>query len=408
MTTHYEVLGVEPDATHEEIKKAFQRHQRRNHPDVAGPGYEDEFIAGSQAGAVLLDDEARAAYDEALANPAPLPEDIVDEPIDAWVSESVDMDVAVDEPEPEATRVDLSKDQTPDPQGPTRVTNFGPDALLTCVAAIVATMATSLLIDSGTSASTQMGVGVVGLVAGLVLGWRSGMSSQRRIMITTLAAAISMAAAAAVAIIVARFFVPARLDVLELLAPAIIGGLTGAVSGFTLAYKRRDAMFLKTKDVLASSWFGAGLPGELPAYLEREIASAATVHMRIFRLADAPFSHLLVSGDTVYLLRNITGSDGSYYFSGPSLLFESHSGELSQVVAGDFTGFRTSLSAALGRKIIVRAAITVMADHVNSPETDVQVIALHDLRSFLDERVDYVNRSVMIDSVIAAAQVSGS
>lgn len=402
--THYDVLGVSDDASRDEIKKAYQRHQRTYHPDIAGPGHEDEFIAGQEAAAVLLDEQARAAYDDALAHPAAQPEHIEDEPIDAWVSESVDMEVAPDEPTPV---VDLSKDQPTDqqadPTGPTRVTNFGPDLVLASLAAIFVTSVVALAIDAASSLALLCGL--VGIAAGLVMGYRSGMTSRHRMKASTVIVAAGFAGVALVAYL-ATLFVPGRFGKAELIAPIVVGAITGFVTGGVGAYKRRDAMFLKTKAVRTGSWFGAGLPGELPAYLERQLAAAATTHMRIFRLADAPFTHLVVSGNDVYLLRNIEGASGSYYLSGPSLLFESATGQLSQVAAGDFLGFVSSLRTVLGRQVNVHAAITVMADHVSSPEADVAIITLDSLRSFLSNRVDFVNRSVMIDSVIAASEIA--
>lgn len=63
--THYEVLGVDKDATPQEIKKSFRRIARECHPDVAAddPAASDRFKAARDAYEVLIDPVKRARYD---------------------------------------------------------------------------------------------------------------------------------------------------------------------------------------------------------------------------------------------------------------------------------------------------------------------------------------------------------
>jgi molecular chaperone DnaJ len=61
----YEVIGVAPDATDGEIKKAFRRLARELHPDVNrhDPEAEEKFKEAAEAYEILSDAERRATYD---------------------------------------------------------------------------------------------------------------------------------------------------------------------------------------------------------------------------------------------------------------------------------------------------------------------------------------------------------
>ena len=62
----YKVLGVSKDASASEIKKAYRKLARDNHPD-SHPGdeaAEERFKAVSEAYSVLSDPERRKEYDE--------------------------------------------------------------------------------------------------------------------------------------------------------------------------------------------------------------------------------------------------------------------------------------------------------------------------------------------------------
>ena len=63
---YYEVLGVQKDASAEEIKKAYRKITKENHPDLH-PGdkaCEERFKEANEAYEVLSDEEKRKRYDQ--------------------------------------------------------------------------------------------------------------------------------------------------------------------------------------------------------------------------------------------------------------------------------------------------------------------------------------------------------
>jgi len=61
---YYKILGVDRNASQEEIKSAFRRLARKYHPDVAGKGSEEKFKEINEAFQVLSDPQKRAQYDQ--------------------------------------------------------------------------------------------------------------------------------------------------------------------------------------------------------------------------------------------------------------------------------------------------------------------------------------------------------
>ena len=64
MSDFYEILGIDKNATKEEIKSAFRKKARQYHPDVnKAPDAEEKFKELGRAYETLMDDNKRATYD---------------------------------------------------------------------------------------------------------------------------------------------------------------------------------------------------------------------------------------------------------------------------------------------------------------------------------------------------------
>ena len=65
MQTPYEILGVEPSASSDAIRRAYRRLAKQHHPDVnpGKPEAADKFKAIASAYDVLSDAEKRARFD---------------------------------------------------------------------------------------------------------------------------------------------------------------------------------------------------------------------------------------------------------------------------------------------------------------------------------------------------------
>ena len=73
--SHYELLGVAPHASHDEIRRAYRALAQVHHPDAnpAGPDEDAAMVAINAAWEVLGDPDRRRAYDQAIGTtPAPV------------------------------------------------------------------------------------------------------------------------------------------------------------------------------------------------------------------------------------------------------------------------------------------------------------------------------------------------
>jgi len=69
--TYYDLLGVKPTASPEEVKTAYRQASKRYHPDRLGTADSHLFVLVGQAYQVLSNPSLRADYDRELSNPPP-------------------------------------------------------------------------------------------------------------------------------------------------------------------------------------------------------------------------------------------------------------------------------------------------------------------------------------------------
>ena len=63
MADYYATLGVDRNASADEIKKAYRKLARQLHPDVAGADKAEDFKAVNEAYDILSNEEQRRLYD---------------------------------------------------------------------------------------------------------------------------------------------------------------------------------------------------------------------------------------------------------------------------------------------------------------------------------------------------------
>ncbi|MDH3679411.1 MAG: J domain-containing protein [Acidimicrobiia bacterium] len=72
--THYDLFGVDPECSFEEIRSAYRRLARQRHPDVVGFGAASADMAEiNEAWRVLSDSARRRSYDATVSRPVRAP-----------------------------------------------------------------------------------------------------------------------------------------------------------------------------------------------------------------------------------------------------------------------------------------------------------------------------------------------
>ncbi len=109
MASPYEVLGVAPDASFDEIQRAYRLLALRHHPDVAPDADPATMAAINGAWSVLSDPNRRALHDAGFDRPEPPPRP-APPPADGWQplyaddDDDVDPETLSDEPYAPAAR----------------------------------------------------------------------------------------------------------------------------------------------------------------------------------------------------------------------------------------------------------------------------------------------------------------
>lgn len=89
MRDYYDVLGVSPDASADEIKRAYRQLARRYHPDISGDDRGAAFLEAARAYEVLHNPRRRRQYDASRHRAAALP---VSPSREEWFADEVAID----------------------------------------------------------------------------------------------------------------------------------------------------------------------------------------------------------------------------------------------------------------------------------------------------------------------------
>lgn len=435
--THYDTLGVEPDATREQIVRAYRRFARTHHPDMADQRAAAEFHAGTNAYQVLTDPEQRAAYDNSLLTPAPANAVEADEPVDSWgeqgewADEPIDAAV-VDEPTPTPTPTPTTPPTVQAPQGTSGGKEAAPAAagalstnpvvydelpnpLVVIGAGIALGALGSLLPSNHPSGELVVSAAVIATIATTALTCWLLKDRYRRLptqpvhqpLRRTIPAVASLIVIAAISVSATKI---ATHQPNMWVVPWLVVGVTAGVSaGYSITVWLADHRLVKKKDLRECWCFGSTAPGLEPALLNRLLATAQTKApgARVLRVSQpqAFFSHAIIVGKEAVLIRGINTGAGNYEWSGASLLRESR-GQLADVFRGDYQlavqSFQTVMKGITVTPVLavndqgLPAGVVTSSDGQGPP-----VIPMSDLPSFLLTRFSQPQTDVCRTAVCA-------
>lgn len=198
-----------------------------------------------------------------------------------------------------------------------------------------------------------------------------------------------------------------------------LGLVTGWALGLVLlsasaAQKHLDG-YIKLSSLKANNTYGR-MPGGVVASMVNDALSQLydIPQLRVFRTdaPNVPFTHALVVGDRVALVRGITSPPGTLRWSGPSLLREVPGGYPEEVLTGDYVKSLEGFAAAVGPKVQVSSWLVVYTTPAGAPVHGIPAAghpvisaaasAVQDIGDFLvsgDQR-EVVDQAVVIDTLI--------
>lgn len=423
--TLYEVLGVAPEATLEEIKKAHRKAMRVYHPDVySGSRADAEEIASriNKAYAALSDPQEREKYDALLRGEAPEPEgepfEGSDQPYeDDWGAEAeweevVDEEVVEDEPapSPQPPPAPESASQEPAPDATWRggASSVTADQVrfLTPLSGLRVPLAVALggalvgvttsLIASNVSntpndsIASSPGLGTIAVLVGITLGIALAVMSKKKggdpttISKPLVVVILALAASAIIGAVVIGGVAATS---------ALVAGVAGAVGAhiLTRALMVRSMLekVVKADSLRKNNTFGGLSGGVGPDLLNRSLSAFYDVpSVRMMRNPDNDglFSHAVLNGHKVAFVKAITGTSGLYRWSGPSLLRDRSeavgTGIPEEVLRATYREFSMAVRAALPQGVEVDSWLFVYTQdgdriiHVGrDPEGNPQVTA---------------------------------
>lgn len=371
--THYNTLGVPSDADPDAIKRAYRSLIRQVHTDVAGAVSQDAAARVIRAYEILSRPDSRAAYDREIAATAtapPLPADEGEpEPEDTW-GEEADWGVPESTGSP-SPAPDAGPRQAPVPEevedSPTDDTAVILTPLRSAVPSLLlgALVLTALAIGApltvATMTSGQRLLAMLLLpVGGLVLG--AWLGSRRPLGF--LAYIVTLGVTCGIGFVIGG---PAAAYVM-LLTPLLAGAALGESLTTAVARQRRANAVLGRKALRVSDTFGRGPGGVVNDLLNRDLLQLlALPGARVVRVpeANALFTHAVVCGDRVALLRAVIAPAGTLRWSGPTLLHE-REGQAwpEEILTAQYSEHLTRITGRLGKRVHVQSWLIVYTREV--------------------------------------------
>lgn len=378
--THYDTLGIPADAPAEDIKVAFRRLMREHHPDLAGPEGQAMSARVSEAYDILSTPGSREAYDQSLIWDAqPVTQDPwADETYaDAWGEdaewgdlppeseptpeqwgEEVLDDEIVDEPSHPASppsESTLTSDQTPTAPAPPEPSQKGrwpmgeyPEpryrtpmmllpiwvgiAVLWAVIGVVLTWTGTSPVEMATDQAKGIIIAVaavMGIVLGIIISQKPPKVKRWSLRWGIIDGATVFVVALALAIFAFGYLRPQQAVFAG--AEQIVLSLAAGVFMVrqTLGIQKRLNKVIPATALRKSNIFG-NVPGGVAADLiDTDLTRFVDLPaLRMFRsgMDDSPFTHAVIVGERLALVRAVQGNSGTYRWSGPSLLSQDSGG----------------------------------------------------------------------------------